>query len=287
MKNRDTVQTGVFSNSMAYATWGAGPKSLLVIPGGPGNYIPPDFMLRIMLQPLLRPLVDDGYRAWVVTRRRNMPEGHSVADMADEYAALIRDEFDGQADLVLGRSYGGMIALYLAADHPDCAEHFIVAGAAHEITDRGKDIDYRMALGISNGDRNAAGMAMGEYMLAGDRYRWLRRILAPGLGRMTGGAPHEHYRHDIMVEAAAERAYSARDALPRITVPILLICGDRDIFFPRDVVEETARLIPHCTLILYPGQGHIKAFSNKRLGSDALVYVRTCQANRQIGRAHV
>jgi pimeloyl-ACP methyl ester carboxylesterase len=156
----------------------------------------------------------------------------------------------------------------------------VAAGAAHEITDLGKDIDYRMALGVSTGDRIAAGMAMGEYMLAGDRNRWLRRLLAPGLGRMMAGAQHEYYRHDIMVEAEAELAYSARDVLPRISVPILLLCGDHDLFFPKEVVEEAARLIPHSTLVLYPGQGHLKASSNRRLGSDVLVYVHTCQASQ-------
>jgi pimeloyl-ACP methyl ester carboxylesterase len=96
---------------------------------------------------------------------------------------------------------------------------------------------------------------------------------------MMAGAQHECYPHDIMVEAEAERAYSARDVLPRINVPILLICGDHDIFFPKDVVEEAASLIPHSTLVLYRGQGHIKASSNKRLGSDVLVYARTRDAS--------
>ncbi|WP_372594195.1 alpha/beta fold hydrolase [Actinotalea sp.] len=272
------------ADAEAYATWGDGPRSLIFIPGGPGNAVASAFMLRMMLQPLLRPLVDDGYRVWVVTRRRNMPEGHSVADMAGDYAALIRDEFKGRVDLVIGLSYGGMITFHLAADHPACAEHFVAAGAAHEITDRGKDIDYRMALGVSAGDRIAAGMATGEYMLAGDRNRWLRRLLAPLLGRMMAGPQHEYYRHDVMVEAEAERAYSAADALPRIGVPMLLVCGDRDIFFPKEVVEEAARLTPQSTLLLYPGQGHIKASSNKRLGSDVLVYVKTRQAGRPDGQ---
>ena len=280
MTDQYAARSGVFDSSMAYATWGEGPKSLIFIPGGPGNDVASGFMLRAMVQPLLSPLVDDGYRAWVVTRRRNMPTGYSVADMADDYATLIRDEFDGRVDMVLGLSYGGMITFYLAANHPDCAVHFVAAGAAHEITDHGKDIDYRMALGVSQGDRIAAGMAMGEYMLAGDRNRWLRRLLAPVLGRMMAGAQHESYRHDIMVEAEAERAYSARDVLPRISVPILLITGEHDIFFPKAVVEEAARLIPHSTLILYRGQGHIKAASNKRLGSDVLVYAHTREASQ-------
>jgi pimeloyl-ACP methyl ester carboxylesterase len=282
---RPAAQSGVFDSSMTFAKWGEGPKSLLFIPGGwPGNDVPTGFMLRRMLQPLLHPLVANGYRAWVVTRRRNMPTGHTVADMADDYAALIRDEFDGRVDLVIGLSYGGMIALYLAANHPECAEHVVVLSAAHEITDRGKDIDYRTALGASDGDRVAAGMAMGEYMLAGARHRRLRRLLAPLLCTMTAGAQAQHHRHDIMVEAEAERAYSALDVLPRISVPILLVCGDKDIIFPKETVEEAARLIPDCTLLLYAGQGHIRASTNKRFGSDVLAYVRGRNASRPTGR---
>ena len=32
--------TGIFSNGMAYVRWGSGPKTLLLIPGGPGNLLP-------------------------------------------------------------------------------------------------------------------------------------------------------------------------------------------------------------------------------------------------------
>jgi pimeloyl-ACP methyl ester carboxylesterase len=201
--------------------------------------------------------------------------------MAGDYATLIHDQFDGGVDLVLGLSYGGMITFYLAADHPECADHFVVCGAAHEITARGKDVDYRMALGVSTGNRVAAGMAMGEYLLAGDRFRWLRRLLAPVLGSLTGGVPHEHYRHDVMVEAEAERAYSARDVLARIKVPVLMLCGEEDIFFPVDTAREAASLIPDCTLVTFPGQGHIKASNNKRIGSEVVSFVHGHPANER------
>jgi hypothetical protein len=35
-----------------------------------------------------------------------MPKGHTVADMADDYAGLIADEFDGKVDLMVGRTIG-------------------------------------------------------------------------------------------------------------------------------------------------------------------------------------
>jgi hypothetical protein len=56
-------------------------------------------------------------------------------------------------------------------------------------------------------------------------------------------------------------------------VPVLLIGGDRDIYTPKDVYEETARLVPDCTLRLYEGQG-ISAVSDKRFPRDVLDFVR-------------
>lgn len=55
------------------------------------------------------------------------------------------------------------------------------------------------------------------------------------------------------MEAEAELACDARDVLPLIPVPVLLVGGDRDPYFPKEVYEETARLIPDCTLRMYEG----------------------------------
>lgn len=52
-----------------------------------------------------------------------------------------------------------------------------------------------------------------------------------------------------------------------------LLCGDRDRFFPTDVVEETVRLIPDCTLVLYEGQGHMKVATTRRVAHDVLAFV--------------
>ena len=100
---------------------------------------------------------------WFVTRKRNMPVGHSVEDMAADYAGLIADQFGGRVDTVLGASYGGIIVLYLAANHPASAEHFVAAGAAGTINDWGRDVDYRWAQARARGDKAEAGRVMAEY----------------------------------------------------------------------------------------------------------------------------
>lgn len=61
--------------------------------------------------------------------------------------------------------------------------------------------------------------------------------------------------------------------LPDIKVPVGLFCGDRDQFFPQDVVEETVRLVPECTHFRFPGQGHMKIASGRRVVEDMLAFV--------------
>ena len=58
-------------------------------------------------------------------------------------------------------------------------------------------------------------------------------------------------------------------------MPVLLLCGDRDRFFPPDVVEETARLIPRCRLVWYRGKGHAGAGTDNRIAADVLSFLST------------
>ena len=80
---------------------------------------------------------------------------------------------------------------------------------------------------------------------------------------------------DVLTEARAEFAFDARAVLPLIRPPVLLLCGGRDAFFPRTVAEETAQLIPDCTLIVYERWGHIRAGSSRRVPRDVLAFVRS------------
>jgi len=264
-------RTGTFPNGMDFLTWGGGAKTLLFLPGGPGSAIPAGLFAR-MSRAWFDPFVEEGYAVWFVTRRRNMPEGHSVEDMAGDYARLISDEFGGRVDLVVGESFGGMIAQYLAALHGDSWDQLALVVAAAEVNDWGKQVDARLCDALSKGDKTRFGMAFAEYVLPGERSRWARRIFGPLIARsfLSGKS---YPPADLMVELEAEIAYDARPVLPRIEAPVVLVTGDRDQFFPMEVVEETVRLIPDCTLVVYAGQGHVKAATNKRVAHDVLAFV--------------
>jgi pimeloyl-ACP methyl ester carboxylesterase len=276
-------RSGTFANGMEYLTWGDGPRTLLSIPGGPGSFVPTGSMAR-MMERLHRPYVDAGFAVWFVTRRRNMPAGHTVADMADDYARLVADEFGGRVDLVVGESYGGMVAQYLAARHPDRVARVALVIAGCRVSDWGKDVDSRLGTALARRDTTGSGMAFAEYVAPGRRLRPLRRLAAPLVGRALF-AEEQCPPADVLTEVAAELDFDSRAVLPSIRVPVLLVSGGRDRFFPPAVIDETAALVPGCSVVRYLGKGHLGTGTDKRVAADVLAFVeRTSGAVRPDGR---
>lgn len=202
-----------------------------------------------------------------------MPKGHSFADMADDYGQLISDEFGGKADVVLGMSTGGMIGFYLAARHPDRFGHIVITVAGYEDSERGKAILLPYARLAGDGKPGEAVAAMFD-VLYPSLPHGVGRALGAVTGRFTIGQTHPYFANDILVEAEAELACDARDVLSDISVPVLLVCGDRDEGFSKQVYEETARLITNCTLRMYEGLGHMAVGRDKRFAPDVLDFVR-------------
>lgn len=264
--------TGMASNRMTYARWGTGPRTLLLMPGGPGNHAPGGFDLWMMLRPLRR-LLDEGYTVWYVMRKQGMPHGHSIADMADDYAAFIESELGGRVDAVLGVSYGGTIGFYLAARHPERFGHIVVALAGYEFSERGKRIDYTFAQRLSQGRPVEAARGMFEGYFPNVRVPGLARLFGEVMGRFAFRGGHPEFASDVMIEGEAQVAFDARPILPEIRVPVLLIGGDADYMYPDGYLQETARLIPDCTVCVYEGKDHAQAASDARLVPDMLEFI--------------
>jgi pimeloyl-ACP methyl ester carboxylesterase len=263
--------TGLFPNGMAYARWGSGPRTLLVIPGGPGNTVPAGRFLSRHLR-AVHPLVEAGYTAFVVTRKRSMPQGYTIADMADDYGQLIAAEFDGRVEAALGLSTGGMIGLALAARHPERLGRVVIAVAGYVANGPGSGGDLAYARFLREGRTGKAIAAMFETVYP-SWPRGVARVLGAVMGPFVFRDAHPSFRSDTLVEAEAELAFDARDILADISVPVLLIGGGEDQFFTRAVVEETARLIPDCTLRIYEGTDHLAAVSDERLPRDVFDFI--------------
>lgn len=265
------VRQGTFANGMDHASWGDGPRTLLFIGGGPGNSVPTGMALRMSTR-WFAPFTAAGYTIWHVTRRRHMPSGHTIGDIADDFAQVVADELGGRADLVVGVSFGGMVAQPLAARHGSRIGHVAIVSAAAEVSPWGKQVDRRLADAVGRGDVAATGSAFAEYALPSGRARWLRRLAGPVIGRslLSGKA---YPPSDLVVELEAELGFDAREVLPDIRVPVVLLTGDRDRFFPPDVVRVTADLIPGCEVVTYEGKGHLWVSSTKQVPPAVLAFV--------------
>jgi pimeloyl-ACP methyl ester carboxylesterase len=255
---------------MEYLAAGNGPRSLLFIVGGPGSAIPSRREVRVMAASV-RPYLDDGYTVWAVTRRRAMPTGYTVEDIADDHAASIRDELGGRVDVVVAEEFGGLVGLALAARHPECLGRLAVVGAASRVSGWGAETDLRFAEAFAAGRTAEAGAEIVASLLPEGRLRWLPRLLGPTVGKWLASRPYNV--PDVLVEAEAQRVFDGRGLLPQISVPVVLIVGDRDRFADARLVDETAALVPDCTVVRYQGYGHLRAVSSSKVPRDVLAFL--------------
>jgi pimeloyl-ACP methyl ester carboxylesterase len=87
--------------------------------------------------------LEGDYTVYSVLRKRGMPRGYSLKDMADDYAVMIRAEFGGPVD-VLGISTGGSIVQHFAADHPDLVRRLVIHSAAYTLSDSAKQLQLKL-----------------------------------------------------------------------------------------------------------------------------------------------
>jgi pimeloyl-ACP methyl ester carboxylesterase len=255
---------GTFASGIPNVKFGHGPKTLLFFAGGPGNTVPSGLGASGFVRGL-RAFTDE-YTIILVTRKSGLPESYTTKDMSDDYAELVRSQFGGHVALVVGTSYGGLIAQYFAANHPELFDRLVIVMSGPVVSDEAKRIDLRYAALISQHKDREAMVVRGEAVFNGIARLVMSAILWL-FGKSLLGKVDETFRRDVVIEARAMADHDSRDILDRIRVPTLVVGSTNDFAFPRSTIEEMARRIPGAQLKLYPG-GHTAAFLNKRFYSD-------------------
>ena len=238
--------------------------------GDPGVGAPRGPYLALM-RFMLRPFVAAGYSVWIAAQRPDIAVGYTVADMAEDCAGVIAEEFGGKVDLVIGHSGAGMIGFCLAARHAGRFGHIVIAAAPYTMTEQAKVANRDSARLMSQG-RKTEGAAVLVNLFYPGIPAAVARVPAAIVARV--GFAAVDIGSDFTIGADAVNAFDGRAILPEISVPVLMVCGDRDRWTPKEDYEETARLIPDCTLKLYPGKDHLGAMFSRRFPQDVLDFVR-------------
>src|SRR5689334_1864836 len=106
-----------------WAATGEGPPVVVLAGVSPSTGVDSSFLVRSTLTPVL-PMADRR-RLYALNRRRKMPAGMTMADLAAEHAAAMIDHFGEPVDVV-GVSTGGSIAQQLAAEHPRAVRRLVL-----------------------------------------------------------------------------------------------------------------------------------------------------------------
>lgn len=207
------------------------------------------------------------YTVFSVVRKPGLPQGYTLADMAADYAAMIREEFGGPVD-VIGISTGGSIAQHLAADHPDTVRQLVIHSSAHRLSDAARAAQIEVARLAGQRRWRGAWATLLRFMLPPGPLTGAQVALASTLLCLRPPADPS----DLVITVEAEDQFSFREHLVRITAPTLVVAGERNPFYSPALFQETAAGIPHARLISYPGMGH--PASGKQFRRDVLAFLR-------------
>lgn len=261
------VEKGAFSNGVPYVRFGEGEKILLVFGGGPGNSLPSGFMLRVFGH---FKQLSKHFQICAMARKSGFPEGYTTRDMAEDYATVIRDEFDGKPCDVMGTSYGGLIAQHLAADHPELVHRLVIAMSCYRFSDEGNELDMKFAELLSEGKKKEALRSLEPIMEGGKIKKKLLKFFMGYIGPLMWKDTDKP--SDLLVEGKAEMAHNSKNRLAEIKAPTLVIGGDKDYYCPAELLRETADGIPNAKLVLYEGKGHMAAMG-KKFEEDILAFL--------------
>ncbi len=194
--------------------------------------------------------------------QRGNPATYTLDNNVEDMEAL-RQHLGLGKIVVIGASYGGMVAMTYASRYPANVSHLmaIVTVADSRFLERaqatlakhGTASQQAIAQHLWNGTfRDAAHLQ--EYF----------RIMAPLYSMTYDPTVAQPNGHRAILSADAInvafggwlRTYDIRSQLHRITAPTLVIAGRHDWICPPEFSEEIAQLIPNADLRIFENSGH-------------------------------
>ena len=227
-----TPTTGFLHGGTPYLRLGDGPPLVMVQGLTPQHDIPKGWERR-MLVSSLAPL-GEHFTIHSVNRKRGLKLGESMSDIARHLADAIDNEI-GEPVFLSGTSSGGSVVLQLAIDRPDLVRRLIVVSAAYRLGAEGRALDAEMIRLTRTGDLKGAWTCLYAAMLP----KRLRRPMQP-IARLLAATVRQEDPTDMLVTLEAECALDVGADLSRITAPTLVVGGTKDVFYPRDLLEDTA-----------------------------------------------
>ena len=171
-----------------------------------------------------------------------------------DYVAFAADLLDEPA-AVVGCSFGGRVALELAAARPELVTQLVLIGpglASTEWSEESKAAFAEEETLVEQGDLAGAGEQQARMWLAPDASAEVREL--------TAAMTVRSYEQQLPLEGEVRAAWpdpSAETRLAEVDVPTLVVVGDADLPEITSLAERLARELPAARLETIEGAGHL------------------------------
>ncbi len=225
---------------MDYIVFGSGEKSFVILPGlsvhsvmGSADAIAEaykDF--------------SEEYTVYVFDRAKNIQTGYTVKDMADDTAEAMKSLGLEGAD-IFGASQGGMIAQYIAINHPELVNKMILGSTLAKPNDTFKSITDEWTRLAEAKDETGLLESFADNVYSAATLESYRDVLISS----NLGITDEEYQRFIILTQACE-TFNCYDELSSIKCPVLVIGTEGDHVVTADGSRQIADALG-CEIYMY------------------------------------
>ena len=228
-----------------YAAFGYGEKPAVLIPGLSLRRVKGTGM---SLAHLYRKYTKD-FRIYVFDRRKDIPEGYTAEDIAEEVAAAMK-ELGISSACVMGVSQGGMAAQYLAIKYPELVSRLVLGVTLSRNNDTIEKAVAEWSELTEKGDLEGLVISTMKYNYPPEKLEKFKLIM-PAIAK--AGRPKDPHSFLRMMRACL--TCDTYDRLNEITCPVLVIGDRQDRIASAAASEEMAEKLC-CELVMTDGYGH-------------------------------
>lgn len=231
---------------MQYFCFGSGAKALVILPGLSVQSV------MSSADAVVQQYADMArdFKIYLLDRRESLPAEYSLNDMARDTAEAITAL--GLKDIYLfGASQGGMMAMLIAAAHPELVKKLVLGSTAAQVTDGGFALIKKWISLAEERDGEALYTSFGKSIYPQAVFEQYREVLkAAGAG--VTDAEFERF----IILAKSLRGFDACGRLGEICCPVLVLGASDDRVLGANAAEQLAKSINNCSLHIYNGYGH-------------------------------
>lgn len=215
----------------------------------------------------------DAFTVYLFERRKVLPEGFTVEDMAEDIYCALR-QLGVESACVYGASQGGMIAQCLAVRYPRLVEKLVLCSTQCRATERMKAAVEQWLQLAAQKDVVAINRCFFEMVYSAAFLESVKDLL-PALEKV--GTEEDCARFAILAEAC--QRFDIADKMEKIACPVLVIGGEDDrVIGPegsRDIVEHL-----HCDCIMYDAGSHAVYDENPAVKEEMFRFFQEAQRCR-------